>query len=68
MVSRKNLHQNQSGQGTIEYILLLIFVLGIASALSRGIQVIWNKNVLTVGGRVEQALKTGRTPNSAWKN
>jgi hypothetical protein len=58
---------NRSGQGTIEYILILMIAVGIALLLSRGVKGIFDKNVSQMGGRIEQAMKAGRLPQNAWK-
>lgn len=70
MATPKDLQRKkrQSGQGTIEYILILAFAVSSASLLSRAMKSAWEGSVLKLGGRLEQSLKTGRVPYSAWKD
>ena len=66
--NRKKTLKNKSGQGTIEYILILGFAITTATLLSKTLKSAWHTGTLKLGGQMEQALKTGRTPYSAWKN
>lgn len=59
---------NESGQGIIEYLLVLFVAIFTASVLAKFSKSAWDRSVLGLGGRMEQSLKTGRTPSSAWKN
>ncbi len=64
----KNFLQDESGQGTLEYVLLLSVVVLAAGAFSRGVLKMLDSGILTFGGQLEMDLKTGRTPVNAWKN
>lgn len=60
--------RDESGQGTVEYILLLsITVIG-AATFARAIINSLDKAVLRVGAQLEKDLKTGRAPLSVWEN
>lgn len=59
--------KNKSGQGTIEYILILLIAISCATLLSKSIQGFWQSGVTKMGGRLEQSIKTGRLPQRAWR-
>lgn len=51
---RKNLIKNQSGQGATEYILLLVVVVGLVMAFKKPITDRFNKQVETVGSKMDE--------------
>ena len=60
--------RDESGQGILEYILILSFALATSLILMRGMKTALDSGVLLFGAELERDLKTGRTPVSAWKN
>ena len=59
----------QSGQGILEYILILSFALTTSLALVRLLGNGLDRGMLVFGGQLEKDLKTGRTPvERGWKN
>ena len=60
--------RNESGQALIEYMLVLLFAMGMATVLAKISKQAWDKGVLGFGGNLELSLKTGMLPASAWKN
>lgn len=69
--SKKNqisLVKNKKGQATVEYILVLAFVLFFAGKASKSIIGMLDTGILKVGGRLEKQLKTGRAQLNTWKN
>ena len=68
MPSLSSRTRKQSGQAIIEYILVLIVAITAAGLLAKFTKTAWNQGVIGLGGNLESALKTGRTPSSAWKN
>jgi hypothetical protein len=64
----ETLYEDESGQGTLEYILILsVTVLG-ASALAKAILSTLDTGILTFGGQLEKDLHTGKAPASDWTN
>ncbi|RYZ73313.1 MAG: hypothetical protein EOP09_02090 [Proteobacteria bacterium] len=59
---------NQSGQGTLEYILLLIIVIAGAATFTGRLVSKVDDQLLTVGGQLERQLKTGRANVNTWRN
>ncbi len=57
-----------AGQATVEYILLLSFVVVACVGMTRAILGGLEKGVLRVGGGLEKQLKTGRAPGGIWSN
>ena len=65
---RTPLLRDQSGQGTIEYIMiLLIAVLG-AGFLGNQVLGVFDTGILKLGSALEKDLHTGRVAASAWRN
>lgn len=63
-----SVRSDQSGQGTLEYLLILsLVILGVAQMNRRLIDVV-DRVVLRVGAELEKDLKTGRAPLSVWSN
>ena len=59
---------DDSGQATLEYILILsASVLG-AAAISRSIITALDRGILHLGAELEKDLRTGRIPVDVWKN
>lgn len=63
----KNL-SNESGQGFVEYLLILLFALSTSMVLARTMGRAMDSGLLIFGGTLEQDLKTGRNPLNGWKN
>ena len=57
-----------AGQATVEYILLLSFVVVACVGMTRAILGGIDRGVLRVGGSLEKQLKTGRAPGGIWSN
>jgi hypothetical protein len=66
--SARRLARDESGQGTIEYILILSATVLGAAALGRAILGSLDRGVLFIGGTLEKDLKSGRAPLDVWKN
>lgn len=60
--------RDESGQGVIEYVLVLSATLVGAGLLARGILSALDSGVLKLGGQLEKDLKTGRAPISVYQN
>lgn len=60
--------RNESGQGTIEYILLIAMVAGLAGLLNRAILGSFDTSVLKLGGALEKRLRTGKADVTTWNN
>lgn len=59
----------ESGQGILEYILILTFALTTTVVVARLMGSGMDRGILVFGGQLEKDLKTGRTPvASGWKN
>ncbi len=59
---------NQSGQGTLEYMLLLIILVVAGASFTATILRSVDDQILAVGGRLEKQLKTGRANVNSWRN
>ncbi|MDR3607399.1 MAG: hypothetical protein P4M08_08465 [Oligoflexia bacterium] len=59
---------DESGQAITEYLLLLLFTLGGAVLLARGLLSAMNTMILVLGGQLEKDLKTGRASLGTWGN
>lgn len=60
--------KNESGQATVEYILILGMAILAASGIGRGLMAVMDRGVVGLGGKLEQQLKTGRAPADVWTN
>lgn len=61
--------ESESGQGVVEYILILGFALVTSVLMARLLSGGMDRGILLFGGALEKDLKTGRTPvASGWKN
>lgn len=60
--------RDESGQATVEYILILSAVVTGAVALARVILASLDKGILILGGQLEKDLRTGRADVGIWKN
>jgi hypothetical protein len=58
----------ESGQAVTEYVLLLLFTLGVTIGLTRSILGAIDTGILRLGGQLQKDLKSGRSPNGTWKN
>jgi Flp pilus assembly pilin Flp len=59
---------DESGQGTVEYILILSATVLGAATLGRAALRALDRGSLLIGGQLEKDLKTGRVPLSVWTN
>ncbi len=59
---------DESGQGTVEYILILSVSVIAASQIAKRILAALDHAVLLIGAQLERDLKTGRMGPSAWQN
>ena len=64
----RSLCEDDRGQATTEYILLLTFTIIGTAALARVILSAIDRGILRLGAQLEMDLKTGRADLSAWKN
>jgi hypothetical protein len=64
----KKLVCDESGQAITEYVLLMSIALGGAVVFSRGFLKFLDQFTLVFGAQLEKDLKSGRAPNSVWKN
>ncbi len=62
------LRDDDSGQGTVEYILILSVSLIGAITFARTMIGTLDKGILQFGGVLEQDLKTGRATLDVWQN
>lgn len=60
--------KDDSGQATVEYILVLSVTVVIAAALSRKVLEVMDRGILRFGSQLEKDLKTGRMPIYVWRN
>ena len=63
-----SLLKDESGQGTVEYILILSVSVIAASRVAKQILSALDHVVLLIGAQLERDLKTGRLGPSAWQN
>lgn len=59
---------DESGQTTVEYILLLTITITISGFILKKITGLLDDGVVKLGAQLELDLKTGRMPSNAWKN
>jgi Flp pilus assembly pilin Flp len=59
---------DETGQATVEYILILSVSVVAVSALVRKFFETFDKAVQVIGANLEKDLKTGRAPYSVWAN
>ncbi len=59
---------DESGQGVLEYVLLLSGTVIGAGLLARGILSSLDSGILKLGGQLEKDLKTGRAPLTVYQN
>ena len=64
----KSALKDESGQATLEYILLLLVVFSLALGLSKTFTTNLDSSMRRLGGQLEKDLKTGRAPVSVWQN
>jgi Flp pilus assembly pilin Flp len=60
--------RDDSGQATLEYILILSATVVGAAAISRSIITAVDRGILNLGAQLEKDLRTGRIPVNVWKN
>lgn len=60
--------QDEDGQGTLEYIVIMTACLSGSIAMYRQILGVLDKGIVRLGAVLEQDLKTGRMPIDIWKN
>ena len=63
-----NFSEDESGQATIEYILILVVAVIGAAGLGSALLAVIDDSVLYLGGQLEKDLKTGRADLSVWSN
>jgi hypothetical protein len=63
-----DLFEDDRGQGTVEYILILSVAVVAAGSIARKILESIDKGILRLGGQLEKDLKTGRAPVDIWQN
>lgn len=63
-----NLMEDERGQGTVEYILILSASVIGAAQLGKAILSALDNGILKLGGDLEKDLKTGRAPLNVWEN
>jgi Flp pilus assembly pilin Flp len=66
--SLARLARDESGQGTMEYILLLSIIVTGAAAFARAVVGTLDSGILRLGGALEKDLKTGRAQVNVWEN
>lgn len=59
---------DETGQGTVEYILLLSFAVVGAMMFVRATLRVLDRGIGFLGGHLEKDLKTGKVSVSAWSN
>jgi Flp pilus assembly pilin Flp len=64
----KKLMQEDSGQATVEYILLLAGVVAATTLMFKGIAGALDNGANSLGTQLENNLHTGRLPASIWAN
>ena len=64
----KNLYKDESGQATVEYILLLSVIVFGVSQIGRAVIGALDRGILFLGAQLEKDLKTGRAQINVWKN
>ena len=62
------LWREESGQATVEYILILSAIVVGCVKFTQVILAILDKGILTLGSQLEKDLKTGRAWLGIWKN
>lgn len=66
--SLRNLLVDESGQGTVEYMLILMASIVGATQISKALLSVIQTGLLTLGGTLEKDLRTGRVGLNAWSN
>lgn len=59
---------DESGQATVEYVLILSFVVVVAGTISRTLMSTLDRSIGFLGAELEKQLRTGRLKVSAWNN
>jgi|GEM_PF-1607475 len=67
-VAARRFLQDESGQGTLEYVLILTFTVVAASALFRKLTELMDDGFKVFAAQLEKDLKSGRKPLNVWKN
>ena len=60
--------EDEGGQGTVEYVLILSLTVVAASTISRKVIQALDKGIQSLGGQLEKDLKTGRADLGIWQN
>lgn len=58
----------ESGQATVEYMLIMTAAVTVAITLGRSLLKVFDSGLLKLGAQVEKDLKTGRGELDIWKN
>ncbi len=67
-VAARRFLRDESGQGTLEYVLILTFTVVAASALFRKLTELMDDGFKVFAAQLEKDLKSGRKPLNVWKN
>jgi len=68
MVFVRRFLSDESGQTTVEYILLLTLTISVSGLILKKITGLLDDGIVKLGAQLELDLKTGRMPSDAWKN
>lgn len=60
--------RDQSGQASLEYVLILALALTASALLAKGLSQALDASVLRFGAQLEKDLKTGRAQASVYNN
>jgi Flp pilus assembly pilin Flp len=60
--------RDESGQATVEYILILTLAAVGAGTMARSLLGVLDRGILKLGVQLENDLKTGRAPANVWDN
>ena len=64
----RNLARDESGQGTVEYVLILSTMAIGTIKFAQAMLAVLDRGILNLGGQLEKDLKTGRANIAIWKN
>lgn len=64
----QTLYQDESGQSTLEYMVIFSASVIGATQLARQLQKAMDLGILRLGGELERDLKTGRAKLRVWSN
>lgn len=64
----RTLIKDESGQGTVEYLLILSVTIGFSIGMAKIALAALDTGILKFGAQLEKDLRTGRMPPSVYKN